>query len=127
LEKTVKTPLCSSIERIGDFFNPNPVQYFHCVIQSDPNPFVLSKSVFFILFAAAEPSPNVCVAYGTLCNDPSVYIATTTQNCGFEFRLRQLRSLTAKPLVASCGTLRGVTKLDGVRSKKQVWRPHVQT
>jgi len=31
----------------------------------------------FQLFAAAEPSANVCVALGTPCNDPSVYIATT--------------------------------------------------
>jgi len=35
------------------------------------------KSVFFNLFAAAEPCANVCVAHGTLCNDPSVYIAAT--------------------------------------------------
>ena len=26
-----------SVERIGDFCNSNPVQYFHCVIQSDAN------------------------------------------------------------------------------------------
>jgi len=32
-----------------------------------------SMSVFFNLFAAAGPSANVCVAYGTLSNDPSVY------------------------------------------------------
>jgi len=32
--------------------------------------------VFFNLFAAADPYANVCVAHGTLCNDPSV-IATT--------------------------------------------------
>jgi len=36
------------------------------------------KSMFFDLFAAAKPSANVCVAHGTLCNDPSVNIATTT-------------------------------------------------
>jgi len=36
------------------------------------------QSVFFNLFAAAKPSVNVCVAHGTLCNYPSVYIATTT-------------------------------------------------
>jgi len=28
------------------------------------------KPVFFNLFAAAEPSANVCVTHGTLCNDP---------------------------------------------------------
>jgi len=33
--------------------------------------------VFFNHFASAEPSTNVCVAHETLCNDPSVYIATT--------------------------------------------------
>jgi len=35
-------------------------------------------TVFFILFAAAEPSTNVCVAHGTLCNDPCIYIIATT-------------------------------------------------
>jgi len=42
-------------------------------------------SVFFNLFAAAEPSANVCATHETLCNVPSVYIATTAQNCGCEF------------------------------------------
>jgi len=32
-----------NVERIGDFCNPNPVQYFHCEMQSEPNPVVLSK------------------------------------------------------------------------------------
>jgi len=32
-----------------------------------------SRSVFFNLFAAMEPSANVCVAHGTLFSDPSVY------------------------------------------------------
>jgi len=32
-----------SVERIGYFCNPNPVQYFNCVKQSDPNPEVLPK------------------------------------------------------------------------------------
>jgi len=41
-----------------------------CTVQQNPN------AVFFNYFAAAEPSANVCVAHGTLCNDPSVYIAT---------------------------------------------------
>jgi len=36
-----------------------------------------SIPVFCNLFAAGESSANVCVAHGTLCNDPSVYIATT--------------------------------------------------
>jgi len=30
-----------------------------------------SKPVFFNLFAAAEPSATICVAHGTLWNDPS--------------------------------------------------------
>jgi len=34
-------------------------------------------AAFFNIFAATEPSENVCVVHGTLCNDPSVYIATT--------------------------------------------------
>ena len=34
--------------------------------------------MFFNLFAAAKPSANVCVAQGTLRDDPSAYIATTT-------------------------------------------------
>jgi len=35
--------LAIGVEWIGDFCNLNPVQYFHCVIQTDPNPAVLSK------------------------------------------------------------------------------------
>ena len=33
----------TSVESIGDFWNPNPVQDFLSVIRSDPNPVVLSK------------------------------------------------------------------------------------
>ena len=51
-----------------------------CTVQQQPN------TVFFSHFAAAEPSVNVCVAHGTLCNDPGVYIATTAQNSDCEFR-----------------------------------------
>jgi len=57
-----------------------------------------STPVFFNLFAAIEPSAKICIAHGTLCNDPGVYIATTTQNCGCEFRPRQARSVRAEPL-----------------------------
>jgi len=32
-----------SVEQIGDFCNPNPVQNFHCAIRSDPNPVELPK------------------------------------------------------------------------------------
>jgi len=38
---------------------------------------VSCSSVFFNVIAAAETSANICVAHETLCNDPSVYIATT--------------------------------------------------
>jgi len=31
------------------------------------------KSVFSYFIAATKPSANVCVAHGTLCNDPSVH------------------------------------------------------
>jgi len=61
--------------------------------------------MFFNLFAAEDPSANVCVAHGTLCNDLSVYIATTAKNCGREFRPRQFRSISAEPLAAIRGEL----------------------
>jgi len=44
-----------------------------------------TNAVFFNLFAATEPSTNVCVAHGILCNDPSDYFATTAKNYGCEF------------------------------------------
>ena len=62
--------------------------------------------MLFNLFAAAEPYVNVCVAHGTQCNGPSVYIATTAQNCGREFHPRQFRSVSGKPLAATRGTQR---------------------
>jgi len=64
----------------------------------------IPSAVFFNHFASAEPSVNVCVAYGTLCIDPSVCVATTTLNCGCEFRFRQFRSVLAEPLAATGGT-----------------------
>jgi len=67
--------------------------------------FTMDTAVFFNLFAATEPSANVCVARGTLCNDPSVYIAITAKNCGCEFPPRQIRSVSAEPLAANRGTL----------------------
>ena len=33
----------SSVQQIGDFWNPNPVQNFLLVIRSDPNPVDMSK------------------------------------------------------------------------------------
>jgi len=76
-----------------------------CTFQPHPN------AVFFNLFAAAEPSLNVCVAHGTQYNDPSVFIITTAQNCGCEFRPRQFRSVSVEPLAVTRGTqsFRGTT------------------
>jgi len=65
---------------------------------------VWCTAVLFNLFAAAEPSMNVCVAQRTLCNHPSVCIATTPWNCGCEFRPRQFRSVSAELLAATRGT-----------------------
>jgi len=31
------------------------------------------------------------------------------------------------PKMYECTVLRGITRLDGAREKKQVWRPHVRT
>jgi len=38
---------------------------------------MLGTPVFFNPFAAGEPSAIVYVAHGALCNDPTIYIATT--------------------------------------------------
>jgi len=35
--------MCASVEWIEDFCDPNPVQYFQCVMQFDPNLVTLSK------------------------------------------------------------------------------------
>jgi len=48
--------LSVSIERIGDFCNPNPVHYFHYVIQSNPNPVVLPK--YFIQSGLYPEKPS---------------------------------------------------------------------
>jgi len=42
----------------------------HAFYTNDQSP----TTVFFNLFAAAELFANVCVAHGTLRNDPSVYL-----------------------------------------------------
>ena len=60
----------------------------------------------FSAFATAEPLENACVVHGTLCNDPSVYIAVTAWNCGCEFRPRQFRSVSAEALVATRRNIR---------------------
>ena len=69
-----------------------------CTVQQNPN------AVFFNHFSAGEPSVNVCVAHGTLCSDPSVYIATAAQNCGREFRPRTFPSVAAEPPADTRGT-----------------------
>jgi len=78
--------------------------------------------VFFNLFAAAEPSANVYVVHGTLCNDPSVCIATTAQKYSYEFCPRQLRFVSAEPLAAT----RGTSGFRGTPIEKHwVWRNKV--
>jgi len=44
---------------IGNFCNPNPVQYFHCEIQSDPNPIVLSKNLIQFGFYPKKLGLNI--------------------------------------------------------------------
>jgi len=47
--------MSSSVERIEDFCDPNPVQYFQCVIQSDPNPVTLSR---YLMQSSLYPKKN---------------------------------------------------------------------
>jgi len=47
----------SSVERMEDFCDPNPVQYFQCVIQSNPNPVALSK--YFIQTGLYPKNPLI--------------------------------------------------------------------
>jgi len=47
--------LFNSVEWIGDFCDPNLVQYFHCVIQSDSNPVVISK---YLIQSGLYPEKN---------------------------------------------------------------------
>jgi len=52
----VRTPLLhTSVEQIEDFCDPNPVQYFQCRIQSDPNPVALSK---YLIQSGLYPKKN---------------------------------------------------------------------
>jgi len=64
-----------------------------------------TTAVFFNVFALVEPSTNVCVAYGTLCNDSCVYTAATAYHCGCEFRPRKFRCVSAEPLTTTRGNL----------------------
>ena len=85
----------------------------HVIVSAEESYPLASTAMFINLFAAVEPSANVCVAQGTLCNDPSVYChkliycrsSIKTQNCGCKFHPRQIRSDSVEPLVATCGTL----------------------
>ena len=58
---------------------------------------IVYASVFY-LFAAAEPSANVCVAHGALWDDPSVCIVATAWKCGCKFCHRQFRRNPWQPL-----------------------------
>jgi len=82
------------------------------------------RAVFFNLFAAPEPSANVCVVHATLSNDPSVHIATKSYNCCCEFRSRQFRSVSAKPLAAMHGTprFRGTRAGESELEESEVFR-----
>ena len=65
----------------------------------------LERAVFFNLFAAAEPSANVCVAHGTLCNDPSVYPIFCNKPNGYRNVVCMFYfSVLAEPLAATPGT-----------------------
>jgi len=57
--------------------------------------------VFFNLFAAMEPSANVCVAHGTLCSDPTFYSA------------KPLRTVFANFVPGQFGLFRGATLTPG--------------
>jgi len=60
--------------------------------------------VFFNLFAAAEPSASVCVAHGTLCNNPSVYtLFVISQMCGNAASMLYFY-VSAEPLADTRGT-----------------------
>jgi len=63
------------------------------------------RTVFFNLYAAAEPSANVCVAHGTLCNDPNVQGPSLLKNFGGS-SLYCLRSL-----MSTCSLNRSMTFL----------------
>jgi len=76
-----------------------------------------SMALFFNISAAVEPSANVCVAHGTLCNGPNVCPTFCNQpvrqwycyNCielWDEIRPANFRFFPVEPLAATHGTLR---------------------
>ena len=90
--------------------------------------FTMDTAVFFNLFAAAEPSANVCVARGTLCNDPSVYIATTAKNCGCKFppnKFGLFRRNPWQPIAEPWGSSEPRLKNTGIQWSNREYRPSV--
>jgi len=90
--------------------------------------FTMDTAVFFNLFAAAEPSANVCVARGTLCNDPSVYIATTAKNCGCKFppnKFGLFRRNPWQPIAGTWGSAEPRLKNIGIQWSNRECRPSV--
>jgi len=61
-----------SVEQIGDFCNPNPVQNFHWVIRSDPNPVDLSK---YLIQSSLYPKNSLIKHYTAVMN--AVWISTS--------------------------------------------------
>jgi len=51
------THIYRSVEPIEDFCDPNPVQYFQCVIQSNTSPVTLSK--YFIQTGLYPENPLI--------------------------------------------------------------------
>jgi len=74
--KVFWTEVPFSVERIKEICNPNPVQNFHCVIQSDPNPLLLPKYLIqsgFIkkalikhLTDSDQCSLDICISSGSV-------------------------------------------------------------
>ena len=58
---------------------------------------IASGQCFPTFLLSVELSANVCVAHGTLYNDPSVYIATSAYNCGRELRSGNFCLFRRKP------------------------------
>jgi len=62
--------------------------------------------VFFNLSAAAEPSANVCVAHGTLCEGPSLHLAFCNKPMARNVASMLYFYISAEPLAGTRGTLR---------------------
>jgi len=55
----------NSVEQIGDFWNPNPVQNFLSTIRSDPNPADLSK---YLIQSCLYPKKSLIKDYTAVIN-----------------------------------------------------------